>query len=66
MEKVAKLCKNIKQGDFVKIEGYLVKSSWKDNKHREYHWNSSTSRDDKGDGACEIIYVTSVKWLKEK
>ncbi len=29
-------------------------------------WNSSTSRTDTGDGACEIIYVTDVKWLKER
>ena len=65
-EKVMKLCKNIKKGDFIKIEGYLVRSSWQDEKRREYRWNSSTSREDKGDGACEIIYVTSVKWLKEK
>ncbi len=26
----------------------------------DIHWNSSMSRDDVGDGACEIMYVEDV------
>ena len=28
-----------------------------------YWWHSSVSREDTGDGACEVMYVTSVEWL---
>ena len=30
------------------------------------HWTTSTSRSDEGDGACEIIYVTSVTILQHR
>ena len=55
--------KNIKKGDYVRIKGYLANLSWTEN-NSSHTWKSSTRRDDDGDGACEIIYVTDVKWLQ--
>ena len=65
-KKIDKAIKNIKKGDFIKLEGYLVRAYWQDQRGYHYRWESSTSRQDQGDGACEIIYVTNVTWLKEK
>lgn len=64
-KKVLKQLKLIKEGDYIELEGYLIDAAIK--KHGvEWHLNSSITRDDTGDGACETIYVTGVKWLKEK
>lgn len=62
-DKVRKQMKKIKKDDYVQIEGYLVNMYW-NNGNGEYFWESSISREDTGDGACELIYVTDVKWLK--
>ena len=48
--------KGIDKGDHVILHGYLVNVSFKDGP-----WNSSLSRNDTGNGACEIMYVTSVE-----
>lgn len=61
---VEKLVKKIKKDDYVQVSGYLVKIYWTNDEGRWFKWNSSTVRNDDGDGACEIIYVTDVKWLK--
>lgn len=62
--KTKKLIKSIKKGDYVKIEGYLV-NAYSDTSNGEYfYWNTSTSRTDTGNGACELIYVTNVTWLE--
>ena len=48
--------KKIRKGDIVLIRGYLVDvdhdSGW--------YWRSSMSRNDTGDGACELVYVESM------
>ena len=62
---VLKLFRNVKEGDYIKIEGYLVYVSYENSRSRGT-WNSSLVRNDHGDGACEIIYVENVTWLKEK
>ena len=62
--KVKKLIKRIKKDDYVKITGYLVNINWKNDSGKYFYWNTSTSRADSGNGACEVIYVTDVKWLK--
>lgn len=64
-KKVKKLINSIKVGDYVRIEGYLVNVFSKNSKGAYFEWKSSTSRTDTGDGACEVIYVTNVIWLKE-
>lgn len=61
---VEKLIKKIKKDDYVKVEGYLVNINWKKDDGTYFYWNTSTSRNDDGDGACEVIYVTNVTWLK--
>lgn len=48
--------KQIRHGDIVQLNGYLVDvdadSGW--------NWRTSLSRDDSGNGACEIVYLESV------
>ena len=54
----------LRRGDHVRIKGYLVECDGNnEDSTRFLEWKSSTSRDDEGDGACEIIYVTSIEWL---
>jgi hypothetical protein len=51
--------KKLREGDIVLIQGFLVDvyhvSGW--------HWQSSMSRTDTGDGACELVYVESLLTL---
>ncbi|ASP37712.1 hypothetical protein CHH28_03060 [Bacterioplanes sanyensis] len=56
---VADQLKRVRRGDLVHIEGYLIRADSSDG----WHWVSSTSRDDTGDGACEIIYAESLRIL---
>ena len=48
--------KKLREGDIVSISGYLVDVSH----HSGWYWNSSMSRLDTGDGACELVYVESL------
>jgi len=61
---IKKLIKSIEEGDYVKIEGYLVNVYWETITGGYYYMNTSTTRTDTGAGACEIIYVTGIKWLE--
>ena len=54
----------IRRGDVVRIKGYLVNINAENSKGTTFHWNSSISRTDTGNGACELIYVTDVEWVK--
>ena len=63
--KVLKLFRNVKEGDYIKLEGYLVDVFYK-NDYEYGTWPTSLSRTDHGDGACEVFYVTNVTWLKQK
>lgn len=63
-ETILKYLRNVKEGDYIKVEGYLVYVTMKSNNYVG-HWDSSLSRTDHGDGACEIIYVTNITWLKQ-
>lgn len=44
-------------GMLIRIEGYLVEAS---HPRASKKWRSSLSRDDEGEGACEILYATSL------
>jgi len=50
---ILKQIKTARTGDIVDFTGYLVKvvdaDGWK--------WKSSLTRNDKGNGACEVVYV---------
>ena len=58
-ETITSLIKQIKKNDYIKISGYLINAYW-DNSYL----TTSTSRDDEGNGACEVVYVTDIKWYK--
>lgn len=47
--------------DLVSIDGYLVYVLGQDKRKGFSNWNSSLKRDDNGNGACEIIYVTRLR-----
>ncbi|MDR9777767.1 hypothetical protein RJJ65_35115, partial [Rhizobium hidalgonense] len=57
--RIAAALKRVKQGDLVQLNGDLVEvddHGWK--------WTSSLSRNDVGDGACELLRVQSIQWVK--
>ncbi|WP_462159525.1 hypothetical protein [Pseudoalteromonas sp. GB56] len=57
-EYVEGLIDEIRKGDIVEISGSLVNvNSTRDN----WYWRSSQSRQDTGSGACELIYVKSIR-----
>ena len=56
---IAAELKRVKQGDLVQLRGDLVEvddNGWK--------WTSSLTRTDVGDGACELLRVQSIQWVK--
>jgi len=48
---------NIRRGEFVEMSGYLVKVTGKNG----FRWKSSTTRNDSGNGGCEVFYVETIK-----
>jgi len=62
--KIRELIGLIEAGDYIRIEGYLVNVYWEAGFGSYYAWDTSTTRTDTGDGSCEIIYVTDIKWLE--
>ncbi|MBR4543958.1 MAG: hypothetical protein IKO53_07090 [Lachnospiraceae bacterium] len=61
---VKKTIKKINTGDHIKLKGYLVNITATNSKGNPYYWNSSTSRSDTGNGACEVMYVTEATILR--
>ena len=57
---ILKGIKKLKKYDKVYIEGYLVYCDITYKKSPFFAYNSSLSRDDSGDHACEIFYVTKL------
>jgi len=57
---LAKAVKSLKEGHVVEMTGHLVDVAAV-KKSENYHWNSSTSTADRGDGSCEILYLTRLK-----
>jgi hypothetical protein len=53
---VAYQLKRVRVGDVVSLNGMLVEAD----KANGWRWRSSLTRDDTGDGACELIYVQSL------
>jgi len=41
----------------IHLQGFLVDASRGDG----WRWRTSMSRDDTGDGACELVYVESIE-----
>lgn len=57
---IAQEIKKVKRGDLVRLNGDLVEI--KDN---DLVWRSSLSRDDVGDGGCELFRVNSIQWIEK-
>jgi len=55
-KRIERQLKRIRTNDLVQLEGYLVRVQFETGS-----WTSSLSRQDTGDGSCEILYVTSVR-----
>ncbi|MET0582838.1 MAG: hypothetical protein ABWX88_04065 [Pseudoxanthomonas sp.] len=56
---VADALAGIGKGDNVRIDGWLVEARAPDG----WRWRSSTSREDSGGGACEVVYVCGITRL---
>ncbi|MCD6330240.1 MAG: hypothetical protein J7M10_07860 [Candidatus Cloacimonetes bacterium] len=56
--------KKIKEGNTIQLWGYLVNVEGMC-QQTEVNWASSTTREDTGNGACELIYVEKIR-LKNK
>jgi hypothetical protein len=52
-DKIAAQLAGIARGDLVDLHGYLIEAVGKDG----WHWKSSLSRADSGEGACELMWV---------
>ena len=50
---VARELKRVREGDIVTLSGFLVEAGKADGQR----WRSSLTREDTGDGACELVYV---------
>ena len=53
---VAYQLKRVRAGDVVSLDGMLVEAD----KANGWRWRSSLTRNDTGDGACELVYVRSL------
>lgn len=49
----------VAKGDTVRLRGYLVYVTGSNGKN-VYQWQSSLSREDQGDGSCEVLYLTEI------
>ncbi|MEO8367337.1 MAG: hypothetical protein ABI538_14150 [Pseudoxanthomonas sp.] len=56
---VADTLAGIGKDDRVRIDGWLVEATAPDG----WHWRSSTTREDTGGGACEVVYVCAITRL---
>jgi hypothetical protein len=61
--------RSVMRGDQVALRGKLVNvAAWSEQGSRDqrprFTWKTSTTREDRGDGACEVIYVENVEILK--
>lgn len=53
---IASTLKSVKTGQVVKIKGLLVRADAPDG----WHWQSSLTREDTGNGACEVVFVKEI------
>lgn len=60
-DNIGKALSKAREHDLVRLEGYLVNVISQDKNNNFGYWNSSMSRKDYGNGACEIIYVKSLR-----
>ena len=53
------------KGDIVLLQGYLVNATWEDFSYNFYTTNTSLTRTDQGDGACETMYIQKLWSIKK-
>lgn len=58
---IAKVIKQVKRGDLVRIKGELVQVNAKD-----LVWKSALDWKGIGDGACKLIRVDSIQWVEKQ
>ena len=58
---IAKMIKQVKRGDLVRIQGELVQVNAKD-----LVWKSALDWKGIGDGACKLIRVDSIQWVEKQ
>ena len=51
--------KEVRSGQIVRLSGYLIEAEGPHN----WHWRSSLTREDTGDGACEVIWIERFRIL---
>ncbi len=52
-EMVEEQLESLREGDLVRLEGYLIQAETSDG----WRWKSSMTRSDSGNGACELVWV---------
>ena len=57
---IARVISDLYPGEIVTMKGYLVNIS----KPNGFYWNTSLSRTDTGNGACEVFYVEGIEAVK--
>jgi hypothetical protein len=57
--KIEKNLRAVNQGDIIELRGCLVQVTAPDG----WHWRSSLTRTDSGQGACELMWVTGLETL---
>ena len=55
-ENVERALAAVRPGQMVRLQGWLVEARRRDG----WTWRSSLTRDDSGDGACEVVYVCAI------
>ncbi|HLS84274.1 MAG TPA: hypothetical protein VK016_06410 [Arenimonas sp.] len=55
--RAAEALSRVRAGQTVRLRGWLIEARSGDG----YHWRSSLTREDSGDGACELIYVCELE-----
>lgn len=58
---IKKAMQKARKGELIRIEGHLVDVEASRNGRMIAAWGSSVSREDIGNGACELIYVTRLR-----
>jgi len=56
---VERQLKRLRRGDIISLEGELIRADAPDG----WHWISSMTREDSGNGACELVWVREVALL---
>lgn len=60
-DRVAAALARVEAGQRVRIDGWLIRIDAADGR---WHWRSSLTREDTGDGACELVYACAVTVLR--